>query len=143
MAANLGNSTLRRRARRGDPMRDFDHLPVELQEWLASAVLPWRPKSVHRVYERVLAKERDRVAALDRLDQIERRLIAKDALRIWGADHPYLAPVEGARSGCAQTIPSPRSSSFVRTSPAPKASLRISTAFHGSASPHMKTSNAP
>ena len=92
MAANLGKTTLKRRLRRGDPMREFDRLPVELRAWLSSAVLPWRPKSVHRVYKRVLAKNRNKAEVFAKLDAIERRLIAKDARRIWGADHPYLGP---------------------------------------------------
>ena len=91
MAANLGNSTLKRRQRRGDPMRDFDQLPPELRSWLGSAVLPWRPKSVHRVYKRTLIKTSDKAKAIKELTRIERGLIAKDARRIWGVDHPYLS----------------------------------------------------
>ena len=96
MAANLGNSTLRKTQRRGDPMRDFDNLPPELRSWLGSAVLPWRPKSVHRVYKRTLTKTSDKAQAIEELAKIERKLIAKDARRIWGADHPFLSSKSGA-----------------------------------------------
>lgn len=43
----------------------------------------------------------------------------------------------------ASTIPSPRRSSFTRTSRALNARRRTPIAWRGSASPHMKTSNAP
>jgi ribosome-binding ATPase YchF (GTP1/OBG family) len=88
MTSNLGHTSLKRKPRRGDPMRDFDLLPTELQTWLASAALPWRPKSVDRVYRRALASTKNRARALDKMNRIERRLIAKDALRVWGADYP-------------------------------------------------------
>lgn len=93
MSANLGKTSLKRRRRRGDPMRDFDRLPTELRVWLASAVLPWRPKSVHRVYKRALAREKDRARAIDKLNRIERQLVAKDAPRVWGSNYPC-APME-------------------------------------------------
>lgn len=88
MNRNLGHTSLRRRPRRGDPMSDFDRLPFELRVWLASAVLPWRPSSVHRAYSRVLASTKDSARALDELNRIERRLIAKDARRVWGPEYP-------------------------------------------------------
>lgn len=91
MAANLGNSALKRRQRRGLPMREFDRLPPELRSWLGSAVLPWHPNSVHRVYKRTLAKTTDTAQAIKHLSEIERKLIAKDARRIWGSEHPYLS----------------------------------------------------
>ncbi|MEM6679272.1 MAG: DUF6525 family protein [Pseudomonadota bacterium] len=71
-------------------MRDFDLLPAELRAWLAGAVLPWRPRSVRRSFERALARTGDRRLALAELDRLQQRLIARDARQIWGADHPIL-----------------------------------------------------
>lgn len=36
---NRGATSLRRKRRRGDPMRDYDRLPPELRCWLADAAL--------------------------------------------------------------------------------------------------------
>lgn len=90
MTRNLGYTSLKRSTRPGNPLNDFDNLPAELRGWLASAVLPWRPKTVHRVYKRTLAKNPDKAAALQTLSVIERRLVARDVQRVWGAGHPYL-----------------------------------------------------
>jgi len=92
MASNLGKTTVRRRPRCGDPLKDFDHLPIELRDWLSSATLCWRPKSVHRAYERALRKNPDKTLALQKLSDIERAILRKDVLRIWGPDHPFLSP---------------------------------------------------
>ena len=69
-------------------MHEFDRLPSELRTWLASAMLPWRPKSVQRKYSEALERTRDEKQALQELDRIQKRLIAKDARQIWGSDHP-------------------------------------------------------
>lgn len=75
-------------------MREFDRLPAELRAWLAAAVLPWRPRSVRKAYDRALSRCGDRILALSTLDAIEARLVAKDAHAIWGGDHPATRPVE-------------------------------------------------
>jgi hypothetical protein len=72
-------------------MRDFDGLPAELRGWLAAAVLPWRPQSVRRAFDRAVARTRDPARALQELDRLERRLVAEDARRIWGQGHPCAA----------------------------------------------------
>ncbi len=75
-------------------MREFDRLPAELRAWLARAVLPWRPRSVRKAYDRALARTGDRSQALTILDAIEARLVAKDARVVWGGDHPATRPVD-------------------------------------------------
>jgi hypothetical protein len=69
-------------------MRAYDRLPAELREWLAGAVLPWRPASVRKAFERALAETGDRERALARLDALQDMLVGRDAAAIWGEDHP-------------------------------------------------------
>lgn len=90
-SSNRGQTSLKRRRRNEDKMQDYDRLPAELRTWLSSAALPWRPRSVRQTYERALAKTQSRDKALDELDRIQKRLIAKDARTIWGDDHPDAA----------------------------------------------------
>ncbi|MEM9059998.1 MAG: DUF6525 family protein [Pseudomonadota bacterium] len=88
MAANLGATSLRRKRRNSDPMREFDRLPAELRAWLALADLPWSPRSVRRAYDRALARTDDPQQAIRELDRMQMNQIARDAKRVWGADHP-------------------------------------------------------
>ena len=88
---NRGRTTLKRRRRDGRGMEEFDRLPAELRTWLASAALPWRPQSVKRAFAKAYARTGDRQSALRELDAMQRRLIAKDARKVWGADHPVTA----------------------------------------------------
>lgn len=88
MRRNRGNTTLRRRRRAENPMHEFDRLPATLRHWLAGAVLPWRPKSVHRAYNRALRRTADEAQAIEELDRLQHRLITRDAQRIWGLSHP-------------------------------------------------------
>ncbi|MEO1470581.1 MAG: DUF6525 family protein [Pseudomonadota bacterium] len=88
MASNRGATSLRLSRRGGDPMREFDRLPAALRAWLAGAALPWRPRSVRRAFERALARTGDEARALEMLERRQRRLVAADARRVWGADHP-------------------------------------------------------
>ncbi len=90
-ASNRGQTSLKRRQRKEDKMQDYDRLPTELRIWLSAAVLPWRPKSVKRTYERALARTQSRAKALDELERTQSRLIARDACKIWGANHPDAA----------------------------------------------------
>ena len=85
---NLGTTSLKRKKKGGNPMREFDRLPGELRAWLASAVLPWRPGSVRRAFDKAVAQTRDPRLALAELDRLEARLVAKDVHRVWGRDHP-------------------------------------------------------
>ena len=88
MACNRGNTTLKLKQRNEDPMRDFDRLPAELRAWLASAVLPWRPRSVRRAFDRAIARTKDKSRAIEELDRLQHRLVAKDARKVWGQGHP-------------------------------------------------------
>ncbi len=85
---NRGRTSLKCRPRRENPMREFDRLPPDLRAWIARADLPWRPRSVMQSYERALSETGDKDAAFDALERLQRRLIAKDARKIWGETHP-------------------------------------------------------
>ena len=89
--ANRGTTSLKRKPRREDPMREYDGLPQELRAWVATADLPWRPKSVRRSFERALAETGDVHEALRELDRLQERLIAKDAKKVWGEVHPSVS----------------------------------------------------
>ena len=99
MPGNLGATRIRRKRRAGDPMREYDRLPPELRAWLATALLPWRPRSARKAFERAMQATQDPARALDRLDAIERRQVARDARGIWGAGHPFAMGDAGAGTG--------------------------------------------
>ena len=93
MATNRRKTSLKLKRRNEDPMREFDRLPAELRVWLASAVLPWRPGSVRRAFDRAIARTRDTSRALDDLDRLQSRLVAQDARKVWGHKHPCAVTV--------------------------------------------------
>ena len=93
MATNRGKTSLKLKRRNEDPMREFDRLPAELRVWLASAVLPWRPRSVRRAFDRAIARTRDTSRALEDLDRLQSRLVTQDARKVRGHKPP-----------CASTI---------------------------------------
>lgn len=76
--------------RRGQPaMQRFDRLPAELRRWLAEAALPWSPRSALRLWQAALSESGGcRTAARDRLETVERRLLDRDARRVWGPGYP-------------------------------------------------------
>lgn len=78
MKSNLGQSSLRRRRRRGDPMAAFDTLPAPLRQWMAHAALPWSPTSVHRIWSTSRAKGQSLEEALVALSEAEARTLARD-----------------------------------------------------------------
>lgn len=78
MSGNLGHTSLRKRRRCEDPMREFDRLPPLLRSWLANAALPWRPRSVQRAYDRALARTGNRDLALIELERLQSERLAKD-----------------------------------------------------------------
>ena len=88
MSRNRGNTSLKRKRRPENPMRDYDRLPAELRGWLSNAVLPWRAQSVQRAYDKAYRRTGDRSLALRELDRLQQTLIAKDARNIWGQGHP-------------------------------------------------------
>ncbi|MEM6739923.1 MAG: DUF6525 family protein [Pseudomonadota bacterium] len=78
MNRNLGQSSLRRRRRRGDPMQVYDALPAPLRRWLSEAALPWSPVSAQRLWHRALARGLSVEQALDAISRAEGRMLAKD-----------------------------------------------------------------
>ena len=78
MPGNLGQTSMRKRRRVEDPMREFDGLPPRLRVWLAQAAMPWRPRSVLRAYNRALAERGDPEEALAELDRLQSFRLAKD-----------------------------------------------------------------
>lgn len=88
MASNRGTTTLKCRSRTGDPMRAYDKMPAPLRQWVAGAKLRWRPRSVVVAYEKALDRTGNPTAALDELDRIQEAMVARDAGKIWGTDHP-------------------------------------------------------
>lgn len=101
MPGNQGATSLKRKRRRGDPMRDFDRLPAELRAWLAAAVLPWRPRSVQRAFDKALSRTRNTSRALRELDLLQERLLSRDARKIWGDDHPHACRQGDQRQGAS------------------------------------------
>lgn len=69
-------------------MQEYDRLPAELRSWLASAILPWRAKSVRRAYDRAYARTGDSEQALRELDRIQLAQVARDARKVWDGLHP-------------------------------------------------------
>ena len=101
---NLGQTSLKRRSRTGDPMQTYDRLPPELRSWLSEAALPWSPASARRAYAAAMVRTGgDTTRALARLDQIQRRLMARDAPRIWeGHHHAHRLPLADLSVGRRQ-----------------------------------------
>ena len=78
MSRNLGQSSLRRRRRSGDPMAAFDGLPTPLRQWLSEAALPWSPASARRIWSKSQAQGLTPEETLLSLSQIEARTLARD-----------------------------------------------------------------
>lgn len=75
----------RRRARPArDPMAEFDQLPADLRRWLATAALPWSPRSALRVYAAAMRLRPCPVAALARLDAVQAARLARDPVGLAG-----------------------------------------------------------
>ncbi|MEM8957694.1 MAG: DUF6525 family protein [Pseudomonadota bacterium] len=92
MATNRGKTSLKRKRRSTNPMREFDGLPAELRAWLAAAILPWSPRSVRRAYRRAAARTGSGASALAELDRMQARLVARDSRKVWGETHPDAMP---------------------------------------------------
>ncbi|WP_368039908.1 DUF6525 family protein [Ruegeria atlantica] len=56
MSGNLGQSSLHRKRRSGDPMSAYDGLPAPLRLWLSEAALPWLAASARRLWSKSRAK---------------------------------------------------------------------------------------
>jgi len=81
---NLGETRLRGRRRRVNPMQAYDALPPDLRAWVAQAALPWSPTSCLKLWRRALAEEGCTDRARARMDRAEQAMLAKDA-RLRGA----------------------------------------------------------
>lgn len=90
MPGNRGATSLRKKRHQGDPMREFDRLSPEVRSWLATAILPWRPKSAQRAFDRAFTRTRDKRKALEELERMQQRLVAKDVKEIWGEGYPVV-----------------------------------------------------
>ena len=78
MVRNLGETKLRKRRSQSDPMRDFDRLPKLLRDWLNGAALPWRPKSVHRAYNKALRQTGNSKLAIKKLEKLQQQKLSVD-----------------------------------------------------------------
>lgn len=78
MSANLGQTTIKRRKRQGDPMQAYDQLPVALRRWIANAALPWSPNSVRNTWSRARARGLSEQDALKFLSQCETGMLRQD-----------------------------------------------------------------
>ncbi|WP_195819400.1 DUF6525 family protein [Roseobacter sp. MH60115] len=78
MSRNLGQCSLRRKRRDGDPMETFDGLPAPVRQWVTQAALPWSPASVRRIWSKSRAKGLSDDEALLSLSQAEARTLARD-----------------------------------------------------------------
>ena len=79
--------------RRHSPMAQFDRLPRELRQWLATAALPWSATSALRHWQTALQQTGgDTDHARAHLSRLEANCIARDAAQIWGSLHPAAAP---------------------------------------------------
>lgn len=78
MSRNLGQCSLRRKRRTGNPMEAFDGLPAPVRQWVAQAALPWSPASVRRIWTRSQAKGLSEDEALLSLARAEARTLARD-----------------------------------------------------------------
>ncbi len=78
MNRNLGQSSLRRKRRAGDPMTAYDNLPAPLRRWLSEAALPWSPCSARRIWQKYRAKGLSPEETLQSLARAEAQTLARD-----------------------------------------------------------------
>ncbi|OUD08386.1 hypothetical protein BVC71_12805 [Marivivens niveibacter] len=78
MNRNLGQTSLRRRRRNGDPMSSFDALPAPVRHWVSQAALPWSPASVRRIWSKSRAKGLSDDDVIVVLGEAEARTLTKD-----------------------------------------------------------------
>ena len=78
MTRNLGQSSLPRKRRKGDPMDAFDGLPAPARQWVRQAALPWSPASVRRIWAKSRAKGLSDDETLETLSRAEARTLARE-----------------------------------------------------------------
>ncbi|WP_435170036.1 DUF6525 family protein [Falsirhodobacter sp. 1013] len=86
MRRNLCTSLKRRTS--VSPMARYDNLPQDLRGWLRDAALPWSASSALRLWQRAMKENACPHHARACLCAAEARLLARDAPRTWGTDHP-------------------------------------------------------
>ena len=78
MSRNLGQSSLRRKRRSGDPMPAYGGLPALLRQWLSAAALPWSPTSARRLWFKLRSKGLTQEEMVASLSEVEARTLARD-----------------------------------------------------------------
>lgn len=78
MNGNLGQNSLRRKRRSGDPMSAYDGLPAPLRKWLSEAALLWSPASARRLWAKSRAKGLSQAETLAFLNAAEAKTLARD-----------------------------------------------------------------
>jgi len=75
---NLGQTSLRGKRRRRNPMQTYDALPAPLRQWLSQAALPWSPASARKIWKRAQANGLTAEEALALLCKAETTTLARD-----------------------------------------------------------------
>lgn len=88
MTRNLGTTSLARKRRATDPMRNYDALPSPLRQWLAQANLPWSTTSARKLWDRARAQGLSAEDALSTLTEAEARTLARDRFAIANTPTP-------------------------------------------------------
>ena len=78
MKNNIGKTKIRTKRRTSRSLHEFDCLPKNLRKWLQTAALPWRPSSIHKIYNRALSETGNSSLALAELDRRQEILLSKD-----------------------------------------------------------------
>lgn len=78
---NLGQTSLKRRARRGNPMSAYDQLPRELRLWMQNAKMPWSAASCQAVWKKTQARGGAVAECLERLERAEAATLAREGGR--------------------------------------------------------------
>jgi len=76
---NLGATSLKTRRRAVDPMQAYDALPHPLRHWLASAALPWSPKSCKRIWDKARKNGLCPEEAIAALTRAEQKMLKRDS----------------------------------------------------------------
>ena len=71
---------MRKKKRTGNPMAEFDNLPVQLRRWLSEAALPWSPASARRVWLNAKAKGLTQDEVLLSLGRAEASTLAREKI---------------------------------------------------------------
>lgn len=78
MKRNLGQTSLRRKRRKGNVMQSFDQLPKPLRHWLMDAALPWSLDSTKKIWKKSLNEGLSIDETLAKLSAMEERSLQRD-----------------------------------------------------------------